>query len=72
VKEGWMGEAAVGAVDLTLAREAGIIEEQCGPLAQLAEQLTLNQRVAGSTPARLIGEGQERGEQLVLAALVCF
>ena len=24
-----------------------------GPLAQLVEQLTLNQRVAGSTPARL-------------------
>jgi hypothetical protein len=25
-----------------------------GPLAQLVEQLTLNQRVAGSSPARLI------------------
>ena len=25
----------------------------CGPLAQLVEQLTLNQRVAGSSPARL-------------------
>ena len=25
----------------------------CGPLAQLVEQLTLNQRVAGSIPARL-------------------
>src|SRR5579863_5810837 len=24
----------------------------CGPLAQLVEQLTLNQRVAGSSPAR--------------------
>ena len=27
-----------------------------GPLAQLVEQLTLNQRVAGSSPARLILE----------------
>jgi hypothetical protein len=25
----------------------------CGPVAQLVEQLTLNQRVAGSSPARL-------------------
>jgi hypothetical protein len=25
----------------------------CGPLAQLAEQLTLNQRVPGSSPGRL-------------------
>ena len=25
----------------------------CGPLAQLVEQLTLNQRVEGSTPSRL-------------------
>ena len=28
------------------------ISEVTGPLAQLAEQLTLNQRVAGSIPAR--------------------
>ncbi len=28
-------------------------EADKGPLAQLVEQLTLNQRVAGSTPARL-------------------
>ena len=27
--------------------------KSCGPLAQLVEQLTLNQRVAGSNPARL-------------------
>ena len=26
---------------------------RCGPIAQLVEQLTLNQRVAGSSPARL-------------------
>ena len=27
--------------------------DRCGPLAQLAEQLTLNQRVRGSSPWRL-------------------
>ncbi|MDX6576520.1 MAG: hypothetical protein QOE96_2473, partial [Blastocatellia bacterium] len=30
-----------------------IIHFRCGPIAQLVEQLTLNQRVAGSSPARL-------------------
>ena len=30
-----------------------IIHFACGPLAQLVEQLTLNQRVGGSSPPRL-------------------
>jgi hypothetical protein len=30
-----------------------IFPSRCGPIAQLVEQLTLNQRVAGSSPARL-------------------
>ena len=30
-----------------------IILSRYGPIAQLVEQLTLNQRVAGSSPARL-------------------
>ncbi len=37
-----------------------------GPLAQLVEQLTLNQRVAGSSPSRPIGcQTHEAGELLV-------
>ncbi len=30
----------------------GVVRAKMGPLAQLVEQLTLNQRVAGSNPAR--------------------
>lgn len=37
-----------------------------GPLAQLVEQLTLNQRVAGSSPSRPIGcQTHRRGCSLV-------
>ncbi len=39
--------------DLTLLEETGIMGLFRGPLAQLAEQLTLNQRVRGSIPRRL-------------------
>lgn len=42
--------AVAGAFD-TLASNGYNIER--GPLAQLAEQLTLNQQVTGSTPVRL-------------------
>ncbi len=39
--------------DLTPLQEVGIMGLFRGPLAQLAEQLTLNQRVRGSIPRRL-------------------
>ena len=39
----------------------------CGPLAQLAEQLTLNQRVGGSSPSRLTckADSYRHGNSLV-------
>ena len=44
--------ASTGCID---KREKRFVEFRAfGPLAQLVEQLTLNQRVAGSSPARLI------------------
>ena len=35
------------------SKTAHLNKPKCGPLAQLVEQLTFNQRVAGSSPARL-------------------
>src|SRR3989337_3977219 len=44
-------------LELGVERES-IIQCACGPLAQLAEQLTLNQQVTGSTPVRLTKRGE--------------
>ena len=46
-----------------------VIEGQGGPLAQLVEQLTLNQRVAGSIPARPTRTGENMYDQFRLLAL---
>ena len=45
------GRNLVPVATVTGARK-GVLEFQKGPLAQLVEQLTFNQLVAGSTPAR--------------------
>jgi hypothetical protein len=42
-------------------RTAFALEKAFAPLAQLAEQLTLNQRVAGSIPARCTCYRPKRG-----------
>ena len=48
----------------------GIVTEvHGGPLAQLVEQLTLNQRVAGSIPARPTTTGENMYDQIRLLAL---
>ena len=49
----------------------GIVTKGCGgPLAQLVEQLTLNQRVAGSIPARPTRTGENMYDQFRLLALL--
>ena len=42
-----------------------------GPLAQLVEQLTLNQRVAGSSPARLTIISMTYGRSNSLPFFIC-
>ena len=75
-----VGSSPIGhprfAITKTRSSIYGIVTEgHRGPLAQLVEQLTLNQRVAGSSPARptTIAPGrrcQPRGGEAKVAELV--
>ena len=55
-------------------KDAGFVKIMCGPLAQLAEQLTLNQQVTGSIPVRLtrVSGLEYQFEKLITSQLLCL